>query len=107
MISAIRILGTKTEYYLGFTYGFVDNNHEKYLPMAIRLTLPAGFEPEYTELYYSPNNRTILGCMNKMAVDDDVLQITIYRAGTYMLVYDPDKYAAEETPGDEEEEDEE
>lgn len=102
-----RILGTKTEYYLGFTYGFVDNNHEKYLPLTIRLTLPAGFEPEYTELYYSPNNKTILGCMNKMAIDDDILQITIYKTGTYMLVYDPDKYAEEEIPEDEDEDEDE
>ncbi|MBO4415607.1 MAG: bacterial Ig-like domain-containing protein [Lachnospiraceae bacterium] len=102
-----RILGTKTEYYLGFTYGFFDNNHEKYLPMTIRLTLPDGFKPEYTELYYSPNNKTILGCMNKMAVDDNVLQITVFKVGTYMLVYDPDKYIEEEIPEDEEEEEDE
>ena len=101
-----RILGTKTENYLGFSYGFEDNNNEKYLPMAIRITLPEGFEPACTELYYSPNNKTILGCMNKMAIDDKTLQITIFKAGTYMLVYDPDKYVPEETPEDEEEEDE-
>ncbi|MCR5768430.1 MAG: bacterial Ig-like domain-containing protein [Lachnospiraceae bacterium] len=102
-----RILGTKTESYLGFTYGFENNDHEQYLPLTVRLKLPADFKPEYTELYYSPNNKTILGCMNKMAVNEDTLQITIYKAGTYMLVYDPDKYVVEETPEDEEEEEEE
>ena len=102
-----RILGTKTDSYLGFSFGFENNDHEQYLPLAIRLKLPADFKPEYTELYYSPNNKTILGCMNKMAVNEDTLQITIFKAGTYMLVYDPDKYAVEETPEEEEEEEEE
>ncbi len=102
-----RLLGTKSENYLGFSYGFEDNNNEKYLPMTVRISLPEPFEPAYTELYYSPNNKSILGCMNKMAIDERTLQVTIFKAGTYMLVYDPDRYAVEETPEDEEEEEDE
>ena len=87
-----RRLETKTETYLGFKYGFENNDHEAYLPLSVRIILPDEFEPAYTELYYSPNNKTILGCLNKTAIDEHTIETIIFRAGTYLLVYDPDAY---------------
>ena len=96
-----RRLGTKAKTYLGFKYGFSDLDNERYLPLTVRITLPDDYEPAYTELYYSPNNKTILGCMNKMGVDEHTLEVTIFNVGTYMLVYDPAAYEEDEVPPEE------
>ena len=100
-----RRLGTDTTDYLGFTYEFADGDDEEYLPVTIRITLPDDYASEYTELYYSPNLKTILAKMNKEDVDEHIIEVTIYKTGTYMLVHDPSAYNVRTE--DEEEEDEE
>lgn len=75
--------------YIGFTYGFTEEDYELELPLTIRIKLPRHFDVEYTELYYTPNRKTIVGKMNKEIVDDNVMEVMIFKTGTYMLVYAP------------------
>lgn len=102
LTKAFRRLKSKNGWYCGFNYDFTNFVDEVYLPMTIRLTLPNDMEPEFTEVYYTPDLKNILATMNKAKLDDHTLEITIFRTGTYMIVYDPDAYAEEE-PEDEDE----
>lgn len=89
--------------YIGFTYGFTDDEYEDSLPVTVRITLPEDFDPAFTELYYTPNKKTIAAKLNKMGVGDGVIETTVFKVGTYMLVYDPGYEAVEEEENADEE----
>ena len=52
---------------------------------------------EFTDLYYTPNRKSILGRMNRSVTKDGELEVMLFREGTYMIVYDPEAYAEEES----------
>ncbi len=83
---AYRKLKLKEGSYIAFEYGFKNPDDELELPLTVRITIPEGFDPEHTFLYYCPNRKSILGRMNKKAVDSDTFEFTLFKAGTYMLV---------------------
>lgn len=101
MTKAFRRLQSKTGWYCGFYYDFSEFAYEAYLPVTIRLTLPDDMEPEYTEVYYTPDLKNIVATMNKQRFDDHTLEITIFRTGAYMIVYDPAAYVEEPEEEDE------
>lgn len=82
--------------YIGFTIEFKDMDDEAELPMAVRITLPSGYDMEDTYLYYTPNLRTIVGRMNKTEISDRVFETMVFKTGTYMLVCSPDFNEEEE-----------
>ena len=42
---------------------------------------------DHTFLYYTPNRKTVLGRVNKTVISDTVFECTLFKTGTYMLVY--------------------
>lgn len=95
LTKAYRKLKTKTGWYCGIDFEFKDDNNEVYLPVAVRIQVPAGMEPEYTELYYTPNRKSIVGKMNKKIVDENTFEVLVFKTGIYMIVYDPESYKEE------------
>lgn len=94
----------ETGQYIGFSYSFEEEDNEDELPLNVRISLPDEFQAEYTELYYSPNLKTIVAKMNKMdLIEENMIETTLFRAGTYILVYDPEAYITEEEEEEEEE----
>lgn len=105
LTKAFRRLNSKNGWFCGFSYEFSDPDYELYLPVTVRITLPDDMEPEFTEVYYTPNLKSILGKMTKTVTDDGELEITIFKTGSYMIVYDPDAYLEDEEESEAEEED--
>lgn len=100
LTKAYRKLKTKTGWFCGFDFEFADDNNEVYLPVSVRIELPEGMEPEFTELYYTPNKKSIVGRMNKEIIDDHTMEVLVFKTGIYMIVYDPEAYKEEEVEED-------
>ena len=104
MTRAFRKLNSKTGWYCSFSYAFANEDNDVFYPVTVRITVPKDMEAEYTDVYYTPNRKSILGRMVKEVTKDGKLEILIFREGTYMIVYDPEAY---EEPEEEEETDSE
>ncbi|MBP5249862.1 MAG: bacterial Ig-like domain-containing protein, partial [Lachnospiraceae bacterium] len=100
---AYRKLNTKTGWYCAFEFAFSNEDYDVFYPITIRITVPKTMEAEYTDLYFTPNCKSILGRMNKNVTKDGKLEVMIFREGTYMIVYDPEAYRdeSEEEEGEE------
>ncbi len=84
---AYRKLKLKSGDYIAFDYGFVNTDDELELPLTARITIPEGYDMEHTFLYYTPNRKTVLGRTNKTIINDRTFECTLFKVGTYMLVY--------------------
>ena len=84
---AYKKLKLKSGNYIAFNYDFADPDDELELPLTIRITIPEDYDIEHTFLYYTPNKKTILGRMNKRVITDRVFECTLFKTGTYILVY--------------------
>lgn len=84
---AYRKLKLKGGDYIAFDYGFVNTDDELELPLTARITIPEGYDMEHTFLYYTPNRKTVLGRTNKTIINDRTFECTLFKVGTYMLVY--------------------
>ena len=73
---------------------------EDELPLEMKITVPAGFDPDDCALYYTPNRKTIIARMNSFVNEAGELELTIYKTGTFLLAYEPDE-DEEETDEDE------
>lgn len=96
MKKAYRRLGLKKGKYISFNYSFADDNNEFELPLSIRVTIPEGFDMDHTFLYFCPNKKTVLGRMNKIIINDRTFECTLFKVGTYMLVYSDELSEEEE-----------
>ena len=77
-----------------------------FYPVTVRITVPKTMEAEYTDLYYTPNRKSIMGRMSKEVTKDGEVEVVLFKEGTYLIVYDPEAYREEaeeeEETGDEE-----
>ena len=64
---------------------------EDELPLEMKITVPAGFDPNDCVLYYTPNRKTIIARMNSFVNEDGELELTVYKTGTFLLAYEPDE----------------
>ena len=67
-----------------------------FYPVTVRITVPKTMEAEYTDLYYTPNRKSITGRMSKEVTKDGEVEVVLFKEGTYLIVYDPEAYAEEE-----------
>ena len=93
---AYRKLKTKTGWYCAFDFAFSDEDYDVFYPVTVRITVPKTMEAEYTDLYYTPNRKSIMGRMSKEVTKDGELEVMLFKEGTYLIVYDPEAYAEEE-----------
>ena len=84
---AFRKLKIKKAEFIAFTYDFVNPNDELELPFTVRITIPQEYDMDHTFLYYTPNRKTIFGKTNKTVIDSKTFECTLFKTGTYMLVY--------------------
>ena len=84
---AYRKLKLKSGSYIAFNYGFENFNDELEMPLSVRVTIPDEYDIEHTYLYYCPNNKTVLGCIDRKIVSSKTFECSLFKTGTYMLVY--------------------
>ena len=103
---AYRTLKTKTGWYCAFNYACSDEDYDVFYPVTIHIKVPKTMDAEYTDLYYTPNRKSIMGRMSKEITEDGEIEVMLFREGTYLIVYDPEAYREEaeeeEETGDEE-----
>ena len=79
-----------TEDFVGFELEYDDDEMVTQFPMAMKVTVPDGFDPEMFGVYYTPNRATIMAKVDGDFVDDTQTEyeFIVYEPGAYILVHE-------------------
>lgn len=77
-----------TENFVGFELFYDDDEMVLEFPMAVKVTVPDGFEPEKLGVYYTPNQSTIMAKVDGEFLDEEqtLYEFLVYEPGVYVLV---------------------
>lgn len=54
-------------------------------PFTVKITIPSDYKLSTTNLYFTPNRRTVIGKMAIDAQEPNIIEVTIFHPGTYIL----------------------
>lgn len=79
-----------TEEFIGFELFYDDDEMVLEFPMAMKVTVPSGYDPEKFGVYYTPNKSTIMAKVNGDFVDENQTEyeFVVYEPGVYILVHE-------------------
>lgn len=79
-----------SEEFLGFELFYDDDEMVREFPMAMKVTVPDGFDPEKFGVYYTPNQSTIMAKVDGEFVDEaqTEYEFIVYEPGMYILVHE-------------------
>lgn len=79
-----------SEEFLGFELLYDDDEMVLEFPMAMKVTVPEGFDPEKFGVYYTPNRSTIMAKVDGDFVDETQTEyeFVVYEPGAYILVHE-------------------
>ncbi len=79
-----------TEEFLGFELYYDDDEMVREFPMAMKVTVPNGFNPENFGVYYTPNQSTIMAKVDGSFTDEyqTEYEFIVYEPGMYILVHE-------------------
>ena len=79
-----------TEEYVGFELYYEDDEMVVEFPMAMKVTVPGGFDPEKTGVYYAPNLSGTMAKVDGEFTDETCseYEFIVYEPGLYMLVHE-------------------
>lgn len=71
------------------TFVIEENNQDiiEEFPLTLKIELPKEFTLAGTELYYTPNRKSVIGKMNTESIAPNILIVDIHNPGTYILSY--------------------
>ena len=77
-----------TEQFIGFHLRYDDDEMILGFPMAMKVTVPDGFEPEKFSVYYVQNQSTVMAKVNGDFLNEkqEEYEFVVYEPGTYILV---------------------
>lgn len=75
----------KTDEYMAFEVSFADPELEAYLPMTMKVSVPAGYDKENFAVFYTPNRKTIMAEMNGEFLKDGYYEFKMFQPGTYII----------------------
>ena len=75
----------QSDKYLVFEVSFLDPEMDVFLPMTMKVTVPAGFDRENFAVFYTPNRKTIMAQMNGEFLKDGSYEFKIFQPGTYIV----------------------
>ncbi|MBR6537512.1 MAG: Ig domain-containing protein [Lachnospiraceae bacterium] len=75
----------QTDEYMAFEVSFEDPEMDVYLPMTMKVSVPAGFDREKFAVFYTPNRKTIMAEMNGEFLKDGYYEFKIFQPGTYII----------------------
>lgn len=78
-----RIVNTDKFFAMEIT--FDDPELALFLPMTVKVTVPAGYDRDNFGVFYSPNRRTIMAQMNGTFLKDGSYEFKMFQPGTYIL----------------------
>lgn len=79
-----------TEEYIGFDLYYEDDEMTTEFPMAMKVTVPASFDPEKVGVYYAPNLSGTMAKVDGEFTDETFseYEFIVYEPGLYMLVHE-------------------
>lgn len=79
-----------TEEFVGFDLFYDDDEMVREFPMAMKVTVPNGFDPEKFGVYYTPNQSTIMAKVDGEFLDEEQTEyeFIVYEPGVYILVHE-------------------
>ena len=80
--------------YMAFDILLADETQDDIFPLTMRIELPSNYKVKESDkekgigtyLYYTPNRKTVLARVNLEPGADGVIDVALFRAGTYILV---------------------
>ncbi len=82
-----------TDEFIGFELFYDDDEMIRNFPMAMKVSVPDGFEPENFAVYYTPNRTTIMAKVVGDFVDEEQTEyeFVVYEPGMYIVVNEESK----------------
>ena len=79
-----------TDEFIGFDLFYDDDEMVLEFPMALKVTVPEGFDPERFGVYYTPNQSTIMAKVDGSFLDEtqEEYEFIVYEPGIYILVHE-------------------
>lgn len=65
----------------------INDELDEETPVEIMISVPSDFDVNKTSMYYTPNNKTVIGRLNTEVTDDGFLLAYVYHTGIYVLSY--------------------
>lgn len=75
----------KTDKYIAYEVVFNDPEQASFLPMTMKVTVPADFDPDNFAVYYTPNKKTIMAQMNGEFINSNTYEFKMFQPGTYII----------------------
>lgn len=75
----------QTDEYMAFEVSFDDPEQDVYLPMTMKVSVPAGYDRENFAVFYTPNRKTIMAQMNGEFLKDGYYEFKMFQPGTYII----------------------
>jgi len=75
----------KSDTYFAFEVIFDGPELDTYLPMTMKVSVPAGIERDMFGVFYTPNKKTIMAQMNGEFLKDGSYEFKMFQPGTYII----------------------
>jgi len=75
----------QTDKYIAFEVVFDDPEQDKYLPMTMKVSVPAGYDKTRFAVFYTTNRKTIMAQMNGEFLKGGYYEFKIFQPGTYII----------------------
>lgn len=89
-------LKTEVIDYIAFDLLLEDETQDDIFPLTMRIELPSYYKKDQTFLYFTSNRRSLIARVNADYISGNMMEVTVYRTGTYILAYEQ-KAADEDT----------
>ncbi len=79
-----------SEEFIGFQLFYDEDEMVREFPMAMKVTVPDGFDPEKFGVYYTPNQSTIMAKVDGYFLNEEQTEyeFIVYEPGVYILVHE-------------------
>lgn len=75
----------KSDTYMAYEVIFDDPELDSYLPMTMKVSVPAGIDKEMFGVFYTPNKKTIMARMNGEFLKDGTYEFKMFQPGVYII----------------------
>lgn len=90
LVTKIVTRAIRNSSYITFVIEETNSNIIEEFPLTMKIELPKEFTLANTELYYTPNRKSVIGRMNTESLAPNFLVVDIYNPGTYILSFKND-----------------
>lgn len=86
-VSKLLTRAVRKSSYIAFEVEATNEEVIEQFPLTMKITVPSEFKLANTSLYFTPNRKSVIGKMNITTVGPNIIVVTIFHPGTYILSY--------------------